>query len=77
MILKLENINFTSIKILFFKRMCMCNILISNKISSSKKNCEYFIGCIDGDYKINPFIKIPLKTSVYVKSYDSETKWIF
>ena len=74
MILKLKNIKFTTIKILFFKRMY---IHISNKISSSKKNCEYFIGYIDGDYKINPFIKILLKTSVYVKSYDSETKWIF
>ena len=44
-------------------------------ISSGEKNYKYFIGYKDGDdYKIKPLhIMLPI-ASVYVKSYDSETK---
>ena len=31
------------------------NISLSNKISSSKKNFKYFIGCIDDGFKTKPF----------------------
>ena len=52
------------------------NILISDKISSVKKNYENFIKYIDDDYKIKLFSVIFLKTSAYVKHYDGETKWM-
>ena len=52
-------------------------ILISNKISSSEKNYEYFIGCIDDDYKIKPLQIMLPKMSAYVKSCGGETKWMY
>ena len=52
------------------------NILVSNKISSGKKNYNYCIGCL-GKNKIKPFSIILPKTNTCVKSYDGETKWIY
>ena len=53
------------------------NILISNRISLVEKNCKYFIGYMVDDYRSKPLdIRLP-KTSTYVKSYDSKTKWIY
>ena len=52
------------------------NISISNKIFSSRKKYKYFICYLD-DFKMKPFSIILPKTSVYVKSYDGETKWIY
>ena len=34
------------------------------------------MGFMDGDYKIEPLSIMLPKTSVYVKSYDSKTKWM-
>ena len=45
-------------------------ILISNKISSSKKN---YISNIDVGYKIKPFSRTPPDTAACF----SETKWIY
>ena len=44
-------------------------ILISNKISSGKRNYKYFIGNMY-DYEIKPFRIVLPKTSAYVKNYD-------
>ena len=53
------------------------NILVSNKISSSKKYYKYFIDYAD-EYKIKPFTTTLPKTSAYVKSYDGgATKWMY
>ena len=52
------------------------NILTSNKISSGEKDCKYFIVFIDDYYKIKPLHIMLPKGSVYVKSYDGETKWM-
>ena len=41
------------------------------------RNCKYFIGYIDDNYKIKPFSVILPKTSLYIKSYDGETKLTF
>ena len=53
------------------------NMLISNKIFPCEKNFKYFIGYIDWDYKIKSFSIILPKTSVYIKCYDRETKWMY
>ena len=45
--------------------MDVYNIFISNRISSSEKNCKYFIGYAD-EYEIKPFTIILPKTSTYV-----------
>ena len=50
--------------------------MISNMVSSGKKNYKYFIGYKDDDYRIKPLRTILPNTSAYVKSYDRETKWI-
>ena len=50
-------------------------MLMSNKISFSEKYYKCFIGYID-DYKIKPFSIILPRTSVHVKRYDGETKWM-
>ena len=43
-------------------------------IKADKKNCKYFIGSLDDDYKIKPLHIILPKMSSYIKSYDGETK---
>ena len=48
---------------------------MSNKISSGEKNDKYFIGYLYDDYKIKLLNIMLLKTSAYVKSYDSQIKW--
>ena len=53
------------------------NILISKKISPDEKNYKYLIGYMDDDYKVKPLHIMLPKTSVYVKGYDGETKWIY
>ena len=50
--------------------------IISNKISSGKKNYKYVFGYMD-DFKIKPLHILLPKTSAYVKGYDGETKWMY
>ena len=53
----------------FLKDVDIDNLLISNKISSSKKNYKNFIGYIDSDYESKLFSIILSKTRAYLKSY--------
>ena len=46
--------------------------LIANKNSSLKKSYKYFIGYFYNDYKVKQLHKMPLKTRVYVKSYEGQ-----
>ena len=46
--------------------------LIANKNSSLKKSYKYFIGYFYNDYKVKQLHKMPLKTRVYVKSYEEQ-----
>ena len=46
------------------------------KILSDEKNYKYFIGYLFDDCKIKPLHILLPKTSTYVKSHDSQTKWI-
>ena len=53
------------------------NVLVSSKISSGEKSYKYFIGYLYVDNK-NKALHVALpKTDAYVKSYDSETKWMY
>ena len=72
-ILKLKNINFIAIKILFLNDVEIDNTVISNKICSAEKSYKYFIGYIDY-YNIKSFSIILPKPSAYVRSYDGGTK---
>ena len=50
------------------------NMQLSSMVSSQKKDYKYSIGYQDDDYKVKPLRTMLLKTSVYVKSSDGETK---
>ena len=52
-------------------------LLESNKIYSGEKSYKYFIGYLYNGYKIKPLHTMLPKISVYVKSYDRETKWMY
>lgn len=49
------------------------------RFSSAEKsnNLNYFFGYIDDDYKVKTLYIMLLKMSVYVKSYDGATKWMY
>ena len=75
--MKLNNVYFTFIKILFFEKdIVIDDILVSSKISYGEKNYKYVIGYLFGDYETKPLhVELP-KTSTYIKRYDGQTKWI-
>ena len=49
------------------------------RFSSAEKsnNLNYFIWYIDDDYKVKTLYFMLMKMSVYVKSYDGATKWMY
>ena len=53
------------------------NVLVTKKICSGEKNYKYFIGYLYDNYKIKSLHIMLPKTSAYVKSYDSQTKWVY
>ena len=76
-ILKLKIINFTVIKVLFFKKdIDIEEILVSSKISSGEKKYKYFIYYLYNNFKVKLLHIILPKTSAYVKGFDGETKWM-
>ena len=78
MILKLNKINFTAIKVLIFLEDAdFENILISKKISSNEKSYKYFIGYLYHDYKVKTLHIMLPKKSTYVKHYYGQTKWMY
>ena len=63
-------------KVLFFlEDVDIKKLLVSNKISSGKKNHKFFIGYLHDDDKVKSLHIMLPKTSAYVKSYDGQTKW--
>ena len=53
-------------------------VLVSNKISFGEKNLvKYFTSYLYNDNKVRPLHIMLPKTSVYVKSYDGQTKWMY
>ena len=53
------------------------NVLVSNKVPSSKKIHKCFMDYLYDDYKIKPLHITLSKTSAYVKSYDVQTKRVY
>ena len=63
-------------KVLFFlEDVDIKKLLVSNKISSGKKNYKFFIGYLHDDDKVKSLHIMLPKTSTYLKSYDGQTKW--
>ena len=60
-----------------FKDVGSDNVLVSNKISSGERNNKYVFGYLHDDYKIKSLDLMLSKMSVYVKSYDDQTKWMY
>ena len=52
-------------------------VLVSNEISFGERNYKYFIAHLYTGNKVKPLNKILSITSVYVKSYDGQTKWMY
>ena len=52
-------------------------VLVSKKISFGEQNYKYFIGYLYNGNKVNPLNIMLPKTSIYVKSYDGQTKWMY
>ena len=52
-------------------------VLVSNKISFGEKNYKYVVSYLYNDNKVKPLHTILPKTSVYVKSYAGQTKWMY
>ena len=82
-----ENLTFSDIEIekkkiyrhkipIFLKDVDTEKVLISNNISFGKKDYKYFIGYLYNYHKVVAHIMIP-KISVYVKSYDGQTKSMY
>ena len=52
-------------------------VLVSNRISFGEKNYKYFIGYLYNDNRVTSLHIMLPKTSIYVKSYDEQTKWMY
>ena len=52
-------------------------VLVSKKICFDEKSYKYFIGCLNNGCKVKTLHIMLPKTSVYVKSYDGQTKWMY
>ena len=67
----------TAIRLLFFlKDVDIEKALVSNKIYFGEKNYKYFTGYLYNDDKFNSLHIMLPETSVYLKSYDGQTKWM-
>ena len=62
--------------LLFLKDVDVEKGLVSNKISFGEKKYKYFTGYLYSDDKFNPLHIMLPETSVYLKSYDGQTKWM-
>ena len=61
----------------FLQDVDISNVLVSDEISSGKKNYTYFLGYLYDDYKIKSLHVMLAKTSTYVKSYAGQTKLMY
>ena len=61
----------------FLQDVDISNVLVSDEISSGKKNYTYFLGYLYDDYKIKSLHVMLAKTSTYVKNYAGQTKLMY
>ena len=52
-------------------------VLVSKNFSFGKIIYKYFLGYLCNDNKFKPLHIMLPKTSVFVKSYDGQTKWMY
>ena len=52
-------------------------VLVSTKSFLCEKNYKYFIGCLYNDSKVKPIHIMLPKTSIYVKNYHGQSKWMY
>ena len=62
---------------IFLKDVDIEKVLVSNKISFGGKNYKYFIGYLYNDNKVKPLHKMLPTISIFLKSYDGQTKWMY
>ena len=65
--IKVIKVNFFTIRPLYLKRLDIKKVLLTNKVSFSEENYQYFIGYLHNDHKFKPLHIILPKTSAYVK----------
>ena len=76
--LKFEKHNLYSYKTaIFFKKIDIEKVLISNKISFGEENYKYFTGYLYKDHKVKPLHLMLPRASAYVKRDDGRTKWMY
>ena len=61
----------------FFKKMQILRNEKSYKISSPNKKYKYFVGYLYDDLNVKPLRIMLPKTSIYIKSYDGQTKRMY
>ena len=61
----------------FLEDVDIDSVLLSNKIFSDKKKYKHFTGYSYNNYKIKQMQIMFPKTSLYVKSYDGQTNWMY
>ena len=71
---EIEKLNFTAIKVLFFKKML---ILTRYLLVKKTKLYKYVFGYLYDDYKKKALHIMLPKMNTYVKSYDGQTKLIY
>ena len=63
--MKLKNINFTTMKVLFFRKdVDIEKALVSNKIYFREKDYKYFIDYLYNDHKVKPLHIMLFKTTL-------------
>ena len=55
----------------------MVDVDIKKRFLLAQKNYKYFIGYLYDNHKVKPLHIMLPKTTVYVKSYDGQTKWMY
>ena len=69
--------NFTIIRLFFFLGDAdIKKVLVSKKNSFGKNNFKCFSSYLHNGNKVKPLKIIPPENSLYVKSYDGQTKWM-
>ena len=72
----MKNINFTTIRLLFFERF-IGKVLVSKKIYFCEKIYQYFIDYLYNGNKVKLLHTMLPGKSSYVNSYDEQNNWMY
>ena len=62
---------------IFLRDVDIKKVLVPKQISFGETNCKQFIGYLCNDDKVKPLHIMLPKTSIYLKSCDGQTKWMY